>query len=71
MSPERSLARTFRQPLLTLIRHHALSGVGTIPLPVLRYGRRSMLSWSQQITLSGMSVGADLWSGRLMENVRR
>ena len=56
---------------LTLIRHHALSGVGTIPLPVLRYGRRSMLSWSQQITLSGMSVGADLWSGRLMENVRR
>lgn len=56
---------------LTLIRHHALSGVGTIHLPVLRYGQRSLLSWSQQITLSGMAIGADLWSGRLMENVRR
>lgn len=56
---------------LTLIRHHSLSGVGTIPLSVLRYGRRSMLPWSQQTTLSGMAVGADLWSGRLMENVRR
>ncbi len=56
---------------LTLMRQHAVSGVGAIPMSVLRYGSRSMLSWSQQGTLSGLAVGADMWCGRLMENVRR
>lgn len=59
------------QLCLTLMRHHAVSGVGATPMAVLRYGSRSVLSWSQRGTLSGLAVGADMWCGRLMENVRR